>query len=267
MSGAVEDLYTRGDLLETLLQALTDAGHDVDHLDPSSLAPAEELHLLGRSATVALAERAMVTELDRVLDVGSGIGGPARYLAANLGCEVTGIDLTGELCEVATEMTRRVRLDDMVTIVHGDALAMPFDDDEFDVAWTQHASMNVEDKAALFAEMRRVVIAGGRLAFFDLLAGPNQPIHLPVPWAEEPSTSFLASPDETRALLDGAGFRLRSWEDLTHEAVGFLRQLIGPNPGLGPHLLLGDLPAKAASLRRNIDEGRVVLVRGVADAV
>jgi MPBQ/MSBQ methyltransferase len=267
MSGAVEQHYTQGDLLDRVLKALTEAGFDVDHLDPSSLAPAEEFHMLGRAATVALAERAMITELDRVLDVGSGLGGPARYLASNLGCEVTGIDITQELCDVAVELNRRVRLDDMVTIVHGDALAMPFEDDYFDVAWTQHVTMNIEDKATLFAEVRRVLITGGRLAFFDLLAGPSSPIHFPVPWSDEPSTSFLATGDETRELLDGAGFRVRSWEDLTHEAVGWLRQLTGPPTVLGPHLLIPDMPTKAANLRRNIDENRLVLVRGVAEAI
>jgi ubiquinone/menaquinone biosynthesis C-methylase UbiE len=264
---AVQEHYTRGDLLEVVLRALTDAGLDVDALDPAALEPAEELHLLGRAATVALAERAMITELDRVLDVGAGLGGPARYLAANLGCEVTGIDLTPELCEVAAELTRRVRLTDLVTIRQADALDLPFEDDEFDVAWTQHVSMNVEDKARFYGELRRVVITGGRLAFFDLLAGPNQPIHLPVPWAADRATSFLATPDETRALLDAAGFQVRSWEDLTHEAVGSLRQLSGPPSGLGPHLVVPDMAARAANLRRNVDEGRVVLVRVVADAV
>lgn len=267
MADAVQEHYTRGDLLETVLRALAEAGFDPDHLDPGSLAPAEELHMLGRSATIALAERAAITELDLVLDVGCGIGGPARYLAANLGCEVTGIDLTPELCEVAAELTRRVGLDDKVTIRQADALDLPFDDDAFDVVWTQHVSMNIEDKARFFAELRRVLITGGRLAFFDLLAGPNQPIHFPVPWADDQSVSFLATPDETRELLEAAGFRVRSWEDLTHEAVGFLRQLTGPTGPLGPHLLVPDLPAKAGNLRRSIDEGRLVLVRAVADAV
>ncbi len=267
MADAVQEHYTRGDLLETVLQALTDAGYDIDKLDPASLAPAEEFHMLGRAATVALAERAMITELDRVLDVGAGIGGPARYLASNIGCEVAGIDLTQELCDVAVDLTRRVHLDDLVTIRQGDALDLPFEDDEFDVIWTQHASMNIEDKARLFHEMRRVVITGGRLAFFDLLAGPNQPIRFPVPWADDATTSFLATPDETRALLHDAGFQVRSWEDLTHEGVGFLRQLAGPPTVLGPHLLVSDMPTKAANLRLNIDEGRLLLVRGVADAV
>jgi SAM-dependent methyltransferase len=267
MSDAVQQHYTRGNLLETVLQALRESGLDTDKLEPASLAPAEEFHMLGRVATIALAERAAITELDRVLDVGSGLGGPARYLAANVGCEVTGIDLTQELCDVAVELTRRVHLDDKVTIHQGDALDLPFEDGEFDVVWTQHVSMNIDDKARFYAEMRRVVITGGRLAFFDLLAGPNQPIHFPVPWADDQSVSFLATPDETRDLLAAAGFRVRSWEDLTHEAVGFLRQLTGPPAALGPHLLVHDMPTKAGNLRRNIDESRLLLVRVVADAV
>jgi len=127
MVDAVQQHYTRGDLLERVLRALTEAGFDPDDLDAASLAPAEEFHMLGRAATIALAERAAVTELDRVLDVGCGIGGPARYLAANVGCEVTGIDLTQELCDVAVDLTRRVHLDDLVTVIQGDALELPFE--------------------------------------------------------------------------------------------------------------------------------------------
>jgi SAM-dependent methyltransferase len=180
---------------------------------------------------------------------------------------VVGLDLTQELCDVAVDLTRRVHLDDLVSVRQGDALDLPFEDDEFDVIWTQHVSMNIEDKPRFFAEMRRVVITGGRLAFFDLLAGPNQPIHFPVPWADDQSVSFLATPEETRQLLQDAGFEVRSWEDLTHEGVGFLRQLTGPPSVLGPHLLVPDMPTRAANLRRNIDESRLLLVRGVADAV
>jgi MPBQ/MSBQ methyltransferase len=270
-SDAVAQHYTRGDLQQSVLAAIVEAGLDPDALDPDALAPVEEFHTLGRMATIALADAAAITGDDHVLDVGSGLGGPARLLARRYGCRVDGIDLTQELCDVATDLTRRVGLSDRVAIRQGNALDLPFDEGSFDVVWTQHVSMNIADKATLYREMRRVAKDGGRLAFFDILAGPEQPIHFPVPWAEDASGSFLASADETRTEVERAGFAVRVWEDVTAEARAFYQQLsAGPPPGapspIGLHLLIPNLPVKAGNLQRNVEEGRIVLVRCVADA-
>ncbi|MEO5973702.1 MAG: methyltransferase domain-containing protein [Ilumatobacteraceae bacterium] len=266
----VQRHYTRGHLLEAVLAAIVESGNDPDHLDPEALAPVEEFHTLGRSATVTLAEAAKITANDNVLDVGSGLGGPARLLARRYESHVTGLDLTQELCDVAEDLTRRVGLSDKVKIRQGNALDLPFENDSFDVVWTQHVSMNIADKAKLFAEMRRVTKVGGRLAFFDILAGPLQPIHFPVPWADDESTSFLATVDETRANVKEAGFSVRIWEDLTQEAANFYAQLSETPPvrsPLGLHLLIPNMPIKGANLKRNVDEGRIVVIRCVADAV
>jgi SAM-dependent methyltransferase len=265
----VAEHYGRGDLLDRVLQALRDSGYDPDDLDPEALAPAEEFHTLGRAATVALAEAAGVGPDDHVLDVGSGLGGPARLLARRYGARVTGVDLTPELCEVAADLTRRVGLDDRVEIHQGDALDLPFDDASFDVVWTQHVSMNIADKPRLFAEMCRVLRPSGRLAFFDILAGPVQPIHFPVPWAEDESVSALATPAETRAIVEGLGLQVRVWEDVTAEAIAFYEGLAAgpPEPApLGLHLVVPNLPTKGANLTRNAVEERIVLQRCVADA-
>ncbi|WP_436792902.1 class I SAM-dependent methyltransferase [Actinospongicola halichondriae] len=270
MTENVQANYSRGGLQQAVLDALVADGFDPDDLDPDALTPAEEFHTFGRVATIALAEAAAITATDRVIDVGSGLGGPARHLARAHGCHVLGVDLTQELCDVATDLTRRVGLSDQVEIRQGDALALPVPDASFDVVWTQHVSMNIADKARLFQEMRRVVRPGGRLAFFDLLSGPNQPIHFPVPWAEDPSASALATADETRDLVTGAGFEIRLWEDLTAEAVGFYASLAaGPSPDrhLGLHLLITDMPTKGANLKRNVEEDRLALVRCVAVAI
>ena len=270
-SDAVERHYTRGDLKEAVLAAIVAAGHDPDALDAEALAPTEEFHTLGRLATVALADAAAITAADHVLDVGSGLGGPARLLAGRYGCRVTGIDLTQELCDVAADLTRRVGLSDRVEIRQGNALDLPFPDATFDVVWTQHVSMNIEDKTTLFREMRRVVKPGGRLAFFDILAGTVQPIHFPVPWADDASVSFLATADGTRAEVERAGFSVRVWDDVTDDARAFYEQLsAGPPAGapspLGLHLLIPNMPVKGANLQRNVEEDRLVVVRCVADA-
>lgn len=269
MPGPVEQHYSSGTLHERMLAALRAAGHDPDALDAEALAPAEEFHTLGRVATMALAEAAGIARHDRVLDVGSGLGGPARFLARRFGCHVVGVDLTAELCEVAADLTRRVGLDDLVEIRQGDALALPFPDASFDVAWTQHVSMNIADKRHFYAEMRRVLRPGGRLAFFDILAGPNQPIHFPVPWATDASTSALASQEATEAMLRDVGFDVRIWQEVTDEALAFFQQLATRPPEqspLGLHLLVPDMPGKGANLVRNLAEQRICLVRCVAGA-
>ncbi len=266
---AVRAHYTSGHLQEAVLGALVAAGHDPADLDPEALAPAEEFHTLGRLATIALADAASIGAADRVLDVGSGLGGPARLLSRTYGCEVVGIDLTPELCEVASDLTRRVGQADRVTIRQGDALDLPFPDGSFDVAWTQHVSMNIADKAGIFGEMRRVVRPGGRLAFFDILAGDVPSLRFPVPWAEDESLSFLATPAETRRLVEEAGFEVRTWEDVTADAIGFFDALAAtpatPGP-LGLHLLIPNMAVKGANLAQNAREGRIALVRAVATA-
>lgn len=270
MTANVEANYTRGGLRQSVLDAIVADGYDPDDLDPEALTPAEEFHTFGRAATVALAEAASITTDDRVIDVGSGLGGPARYLAQAHHCQVVGIDLTQELCDVAADLTRRTGLSDRVEIRQGDALALPFADGSFDVAWTQHVSMNIADKVGFYTEMRRVVRPGGRLAFFDLLSGPEQPIHFPVPWAEDPASSALATVEETRALLTDAGFEIRLWDDLTVDAVAFYASLAAgppPNKNLGLHLLIRDMPTKGANLKRNVEEGRLTLIRCVASAI
>lgn len=264
--------YSRGGLMESILEGLTESGHDPDALDADALATMEEFHTFGRAATVALADAVGISKDDRVLDVGCGIGGPARLLARRYGCHVVGIDLTEEFCNVASDLNRRIGLSDQVEIRRAHALDLPFVDSEFSVVWTQHVSMNIEDKQRLYSEMRRVVPTGGRLAFFDILAGPTQPIRFPVPWASDENVSFLASALETQVMVAAAGFRTRLWEDTTVEAIAFYTGMSkltpsAPPPPLGLHLLIQNAPEKGANLRRNAEEGRIIVVRCVAEAV
>jgi len=110
---------------------------------------------------------------DVVLDVCSGMGGPARYFAWKTGCDVTGLDLTASRVEGATELTRAAGLSDAVRFVHGNALDMPFRDASFTLAVAQESFAHIPDKPRLLAECARVLRPGGRLVFSDILHRGN----------------------------------------------------------------------------------------------
>src|SRR5712691_7757937 len=150
---AVAEHYGRADLGAVILAALRAAGKDIDRLTPDDLAPVDEFHTRGRAATSDLARLLALTGDERVLDVGSGIGGPSRYLAKTFGCRVTGLDLTPEFCRVAGMLAERTGLAGKVDYRQGDALAMPFADRSFDVAWSQNAVMNIADRDRLYGEI------------------------------------------------------------------------------------------------------------------
>jgi SAM-dependent methyltransferase len=271
---AVAAHYGRKDLGAAILEALAASGKDVARLTPDDLAPVDEFHTGQRGATMRLAELAKVAGSERVLDVGSGIGGPSRYLAQKFGCEVTGVDLTPEFVAVATMLAARTGLAGKVVYRQGNALDLPFPEASFDVVWSQNAAMNIADRERLYREMRRVLKpatsgSGGRLAFQDVARGPGGEPCYPTPWAKDASISFVFTPEATRAALERAGFRVTAWHEPNREA---LDQAIAraqsvanaPLPPLGLHLLIGpDFPAVAANMLRNLQEGRITLLNAV----
>lgn len=270
VNDAIQTHYTRSDLGDAILAALEKAGKDVDHLSLEDLAPVDEFHIRGRAATLELARTAGLNATQRVLDVGSGIGGTSRCLAKEFSCRVTGIDLTEEYCRAAALLTQKTGLDALVDYRQGDATSLPFDDSSFDVVWTEHVAMNIPDKPRLYQEMHRVLKPGGILAIYDILAGPSGPVHFPVPWARTPDTSFLVQPDELRGLLEDSGFTVTHWADTTDVARTWFASLAEKIrkeglPPLGFHLLLGsDFSAMAQNQRRNLEEGRIVLAQIIA---
>ena len=267
---AVQTHYTRSDLGNVILAALEKAGKDVNRLTPEDLAPVDEFHIRGRTATLELARAAGLDAAKHVLDVGSGVGGTSRCLAKEFGCRVTGIDLTEEYCRAAAMLSSKIGLAHLADYRQGDATNLPFDDASFDVVWTEHVAMNIPDKSRLYGEMHRVLKPGGMLAIYDILAGPSGPVLFPVPWARTPDTSFLVRPDELRKLLGETGFTVANWSDTTDAARAWfvaLAEKIRKEglPALGFHLLLGaDFQAMAQNQRRNLEEGRIVLAQVVA---
>lgn len=260
--------YGRGDLGTTILAALEAAGKNPEQLTPDDLAPIDHFHTAGKQATLDLMHLAALQAGMEVLDVGGGLGGAARLLATEKGCQVMVLDLTEEYCQVGEMLTARTGLSEHVSFQHGSALDMPFPNPHFDVVWLQHISMNIADKARLYAEIRRVLRPTGRLVFHEVMAGPVQPIHFPVPWAPDPTISFLRPPEEIRTLLIDTGFKEVQWRDTSAASVTWFQQRIASQesgtPPLGLHLLLG--PKIGEMFRNqvhNLQEHRVVITQAV----
>jgi SAM-dependent methyltransferase len=272
---AVSAYYGGWDLVEAIERALRGAGIDPARVSIEQLAPLDHFHSFGMAGTLELARAAGIANGDRVLDVGGGIGGPARLLASRYGCAVTVLDLTPAFCEAGKALTAWTDLADRVSFVCASALEMPFADGSFDVAWTQHAAMNIADKPRLYAEVHRVLRPGGHFALFDVMAGPNQPIHFPVPWASDQTSSFLLPPDEVCALVTGAGFVERTWlagpelaKALGQAAPGATSSGVPTGEQLNLGMLIGsDADQRFANIARNTQEGRVSLGLGVFERV
>ena len=263
----IERQYATGLSRQRIEQALVAAGQDLGHLAPADLGALEDFHTMGRIATGQLAELARVTGQDRVLDAGTGIGGTARFLAAQYGCQVTAIDLTREYCETASWLNQLTGLDGKITVRPGDVTALPFADAAFDVVTSQHVQMNVADKARLYAEARRVLVPGGRLAVWDVTAGAPGEIGYPLPWADQPDRSHLVAAPRLRAAIEAAGFTVDHWADLTGPAVTLMQAVLSRPPApLGLHVLVPDFAVKGANFVQALADGRLRVIQAVAIA-
>jgi ubiquinone/menaquinone biosynthesis C-methylase UbiE len=257
--------YSRGNLLERLRAVLVTEGINPDHPTIEALAPFDHFHGRGLEATEELAASLTISPTDHILDVGSGIGGPARYFAARFGCRITGIDLTPEFCEVARILTRAIGRADSVTFEQGNALTIPFADASFDGAYSMNVSMNIADKAGLYREILRVLKPGAWLVLSEIAQGPSGEPDYPTPWAKTAAASFLATPSDTRRGLEAAGFRIVKFRDTAKEALAFnarSRAMVerGEKP---PHravqLIHDDLATEmAANTGRGLAEARLI---------
>lgn len=262
----VNEHWGRDGLERAILDALAATGKDIERLTVDDLAPADQFHGGGKAATERLALLAQLKPGMRVLDVGGGLGGPARTLAARFGCLVTVIDLTESYVRSGEAFTARVGLTGQVTHRVGNALDLDVEDRSFDVVWTQNSGMNVADKERLYAGFSRALREGGRLALQEPMAGPVQPIVFPVMWARDSSTSFLRGPDEMRAVIEQAGFRTLAWQDVTAEIAGPSAGATVPAHSIQRIVMGETLSEITAAGQRNREERRIVMVQAVLEA-
>lgn len=266
---SIEAQYSRGALQEAIWSAFREMDRPTDALTIDDLAPVDEYHIRGREATTELLEDVALDATTQVLDVGCGLGGTCRFVATTYGSSATGVDLSAEYCRVATALTERVGLADRVRILRGNALTLPVDDGTYDLAISQHVQMNIRDKRAYAREIARALKPGGKLALYEICAGEKTPVHYPVPWADDPSISFLTSPGELRTVLGSVGMEVIRWEDTTAEGLTWFERALeraereGPPP-LGLHLLMGaDAKIKMKNVVTNLVEERIAIVMAV----
>ncbi len=266
----MQEHYSAHGLSNRVEDALRAAGFGDGPINWQELASLDQFHVRGLAATKELAEVVGLKGGETVLDVGSGLGGPARYLAAAIGCRVTGIELSQSFVDVANMLSGRTGLSENTTFLQGDATELPFPADSFDNAFTQHVAMNIADKPGLYAGIFRILKSGGKLAIYDVVRGDTEPVIYPVPWASTEAISFLASRLEVEQALNAAGFAEVSTVDTTDLAVEWLKGMQSTQASQGtisPSLALFIGPEADTILKnlaQNIREGRVRLLQVIA---
>lgn len=267
---SVDRHYGNGEIITKIFKGFDLADKNINSLTVDDLSPVDEFHTRGKQSTLEVAELVDLKPTDHVLDVGCGLGGTARYLAEHYKCSVFGIDLTEEYISAGTKLTELVGLSDHVELRQGNALQIPYEKNRFDIVWTEHVQMNIDDKTGFYSELARVLKPGGHLLFHDVFFGALASPHYPVPWAEDESLSSLVTESEARMIMEGVGFEIAHWIIKVKESVEFFRKGLslmetdGPPP-LGIHLLMGEnAKEKLGNYYLNLLESRVTVALGAA---
>lgn len=259
--------YSANDIEARILSALRAAGLNPEQrLSPVELGALDHFHTGGFRASLVLRDSARIRAEDRVLDIGAGLAGPARMLAASPGCRVDCIDLSPDYCVAASLLNRLTGLGDRINVHEGSALDIPFPDDLFDVVWMQNVGMNIAEKRRLYQELYRVLKPDGRFAFQEMVAGEGPTTYFPLPWATDPGENFLISLEEMRALLAQSGLFAAYFEDVSNAPLPAPATGTPENAAQAPLSLsvyVNDLAQKAENATRSLQEGQIRLVRGV----
>ena len=267
----VSDHYRHGELLQAIQTALASLGKTMDCLTIEDLAPVDEFHIGGRIATEHLLDQLNISAQDRLLDVGCGLGGAARFVADRFDNLVSGIDLTPEYIATGKTLCEWVNLHNKVTLHQASALSMPFQNESFDGGYMLHVGMNIEAKEQLFREICRVLRADAYFGVYDVMRIEPGELAYPVPWANDSSISKLATPEQYQQALLGAGFEVTTVNNRHEFALNYFTRLRektaarGDPPALGLHTLMqASTPVKIGNMFDNISAGYIAPVEIIA---
>lgn len=264
----LEKHYLKEELYEDIITRLKEQDIDLNNVKRSDIAGADEFHVRGAAVSQELANSVDLKGTS-VLDVGCGLGGPCRMLAAEYNCHATGIDLSNEYIRTANKLSKLVNLDHKTTFVQGDATSLPFDDKSFDVVWTQHVQMNIPDKKRFYSEISRVLKAGGYFLYYEILRKGDGEINYPMPWAGSPDLSFLFKEVQMDKYLKESGLTKEQSTDQSQAGIEFFNVLVaklkeyGP-PKMGLNVLMGETTKpKLMNLLNHLKSGELELKSGV----
>lgn len=269
----IERHYSIEKMYESIIQKLNELGIETDKITRQDISAADEFHIRGAEASLEVAKEAGFNKNEKVLDVGCGIGGPARMIAGEFGCKVTGVDLTEEFVRTAKLLSGLVGLSELTDFIQADATNLPFEEGSFDVAWTEHAQMNIENKKKLYSEIFRVLKRGGRFIYYDIFSSGNGKLYFPLPWAENEPMSHLITPPDYEKLLSEIGFKEIHKRELTDKSIEFFKTTFekiskeGP-PKLGINFLMKDSAVeKLKNVLRNLMDKNILVQSGIYEKI
>ena len=268
LNSKIERHYLKEGLYDEILLRLTQLNIDLNRVKRTDISGVDEFHVRGSEVSKELALSIKMEGL-KVLDMGSGLGGPGRMLADQFDCDVVGIDLSSEFVKTASALSKLVGLDQKTNFIHGSATSLPFADDTFDVVWTQHVQMNIREKQKFYGEAYRVLKPKGYFLYYDIFTNNTGTITYPMPWADHESLSFLIKNSEVESILNNLGFSKISTTDQTEAGIDFFKSLFakietsGP-PKMGLSLLMGESTlSKLSNLSNHLQKGLLRLESGI----
>lgn len=261
--------YTRENIYETIVKRLHEQGVEKNKITREHISSVDEFHIKGAEVSLEMAKEAELSKELKVLDVGCGIGGPARMIADVFGCSVTGVDLTNEFIRTASLLSQLVGLSGKTEFMTADATELPFEDNIFDVVWTQHAQMNIEEKEKLYSEIHRVLKREGRFIYYDIFSSEKEDLKFPLPWADDSSISFLIELNDFGRLMKETGFKELLRKERTSDSIDFFETVFENNkkegsPKIGLNIFMTEQTSlKLSNLLNNLSENKLKVQSGI----